>query len=207
MTRPHGSRLLLLLLGAIALGCALLITTVTKAHAQSAVDQYLESNPDGKGGKGGGSGSAGGGSSSGSRSGGSSSSGSGGSGGSGSGGDAGYDASGNATRDFNGDGAIDASDDKIAAKKKKAKKEKEKKDDAVSGAASNGDHGGTGGTGGSASSPELANSNVPADEGGSGALWIVLALLLAGPIAVMVWWRFGPRNKRRDSGSSEPQGT
>jgi hypothetical protein len=199
MTRLHGSRLLLLLLAATALGCALLISTATKAHAQSAVDQYLESNPDGKGGKGGGSGSGSGGSRS---PGGGNSSGSG-SGGSGSGGDPGYDSSGKATKDLNGDGTVNTSDDKIAAKKKK---KKEKKDDEAAAAATGGD---SGGTGGGATPAELANSTSPADNadgGGSGALWIVLALLLAGPLAVMVWWRFGPRNRRGDN-PSEPQGT
>jgi hypothetical protein len=197
MTRIHGSRLIPLI-SALALGCALLLAISSAAHAQSAADQYLESSPDGTGSKGGGGSSNPGGSggSGGSNSGGSSSNGSGGSGG-GSG-------STPATKDYNGDGTIDSTDDKIAAKKQKQKQKDKKKDDASGGAASNGDGGGTG----SASTPALAKSSVPADnggDGGSGALWIVLALLVAGPLGVAAWWYLGRRKGR--GGTSEPQST
>jgi hypothetical protein len=203
MTRSPAIRINLLLGCMIAAVGILLALSASSAHAQgnSAIDQYLENNPDGRQGSGGGSkgGGSGGGSAGGSAS--SGQNGSGGSSGSGSGG--GSDD--HATKDYNGDGTINSTDDKIAAKKK-AKKKKDKKDDEkTSGIAGAGDDGGTGG---SSSSPQLANQTVPAqdDGGSSGALWIVLALIVLGPLAVIAFLRFGPRRKGR-GGTSEPQGT
>ena len=196
MTTSPAIRIKLLLVSMMALGGLMLALSASNAHAQgnSAIDQYLEQNPDGgayhgpkKGGSKGGSGGSGGSSSS---------SGSGGSGGnSSSDGDA-------ATKDYNGDGTIDDKDDKIAAEKKKQKKDKkdDDKSDAIAGA------GDDGGSGGSSSSPQLAGQTVPAEDdgGSSSALWIVLALLVLGPVAVFAFLRFGRRGR---GGTSEPQGT
>jgi uncharacterized protein HemX len=187
MTRPHGSRLLLLLLGALALGCALLASTAVKAHAQSAVDQYLEQNPDGKGGgsKSGSGNNPRGGSSGGGKSDGS---GSGSAGGSGSG----SDASG---------GSGSGSDDK-----EKRKKDRNKTDD--SGTVAPSADGGDGPSSGSANPVAAQKTSADTgDGGGSGALWIVLLLLVVGPALVFVWWRFG-RGRGGEHGShSEPQRT
>src|SRR3954447_15236645 len=197
MTTSPLNRIKLLIVCVFAAGGLLLAMSASSAHAQgnSAIDQYLENNPDGgayhgpkKGGSGGGSANPGSG-------GGSSSSSGSGSGGSGSGDE-------HATKDYNGDGTIDSTDDKIAAKKK-AKKEKDKKDDVqTSGVGGSGDDGGSGG---SSSSTQRASQSVPADDGGgsSGALWIVLALLVLAPAAVFAFLRFGPRGRK----GSEPQGT
>ena len=200
MTTSPAIRIKLLLVSMMALGGLMLALSASSAHAQgnSAIDQYLENNPDGgayQGPKKGGSKDGSGGSGD-SRS--SSGSGSGSSGSNSSGdGDT-------ATKDYNGDGTIDDKDDKIAAEKK-AKKKKDKKDDdksdAIAGA------GDDGGSGGSSSSAQLANQTVPAEDdgGSSGALWIVLALLVLGPSAVFAFLRFG--RKGRGGTSSEPQGT
>src|SRR4051812_15832396 len=153
MTTSPLNRIKLLIVCVFAAGGLLLAMSASSAHAQgnSAIDQYLENNPDGgayHGPKKGGSGGSGGNSS-----GGSSSSNGSGSGGSGSGDD-------HATKDYNGDGTIDSTDDKIAAKKK-AKKEKDKKDDVqTSGVGGSGDDGGSGGR---SSSTPRASQNVPPD--------------------------------------------
>jgi cobalamin biosynthesis Mg chelatase CobN len=189
MTRLHGFRLLLVL-GAFALGLTLLASTATKAHAQSAVDQYLENTPDGKGGSGGSKGGSGGSSGGGSQSGGGSSASGSGSGSSGSG-------SGSGSSGDSGSG----SDSDSKAEKKRKKKEQEKKDQAAAGISGDDDNGT-----GSSSTPKLANQPVSAndaDDGGSAGLWIVLGLLVAGPVAVFLWYWFGGR--RGDRGPSEAE--
>src|SRR4051794_12792402 len=106
MTTSPAIRIKLLIVCMFAAGGLLLALSASSAHAQgnSAIDQYLENNPNGGAYNSGKSpdkgGSGGSGSSSGQGSGGSGSSGSGGSG------------SGNgATKDYNGDGTIDSTDD------------------------------------------------------------------------------------------------
>src|SRR4051794_25353080 len=164
MTTSPLNRIKLLIVCVFAAGGLLLALSASSAHAQgnSAIDQYLEQNPDGgayhgpkQGGSKGGSGGSGGSSSS-----------SGGSSGSGSGGNSSSDGDA-ATKDYNGHGTIDDQDDKTAAEKKKQKKDKKKDDDKSDAIAGAGDGGGTGG---SSSSAKLANQTVPAeDDGGSWA--------------------------------------
>jgi hypothetical protein len=182
MTRSPAIRLNLLLACAFAVCCVVLFAWSASSHAQgnSGVDQYLENNPDGKGGSSGGSnGGSGGSKSGGSNSGGSSS---------GSGSDAG-----------SGSGTSRADDSK--ARKKKREKQKDKKDKRDHSAAA----GSRNGSPPTSGQPASQTFNTPAkDNGGSSAIVWVIAILLLGPAAVLAWLYLGRRKAARRGPSDQP---